>query len=354
MKSKQYNSKYPTAFIAVLAVALIFSQYSNIKSAIGYVGVGAGNLVAAVGKAVVSSPSAKSPSTPSNSQPGSGASNISSNSGENASSNGGTNVSSNSGEYNSKNNIKYTLLVYPTAVVASKLDANGKRVSIQGKGTIISSDKTIDCGKACLYSYTPNSVVGLKAVPDANSIFEGWRGDVTDKNSSASVIMNKDKKVSAIFAPRENKYSLKTNVAVTQLGVGAGGKIVGQGIDCEDDCFEKYNENSKVTLTAIPNDKSVFIKWSPLVAESSCSGKGVCTLTMNSNKDVEADFGLISKTCGQAFLEALGQALGSKLTGTESQASVIEQILKNQTMSKDQKDDHIRSVQGSSCYFRTF
>ena len=70
--------------------------------------------------------------------------------------------------------------------------------------------------------------------------------------------------------------------------------------------------------------------------------------------DVEADFGLISKTCGQAFLEALGQALGSKLTGTESQASVIEQILKNQTMSKDQKDDHIRSVQGSSCYFRTF
>ncbi len=354
MKSKQFNSKYPTAFVAVLALALIFSQYSNIKNTLGYVGSGAGNLVAAVGNAVVPSSSVNSPST-SNSQPNTSGSNISSNSGSNLSSNSGTNLSSNSGINNSNyNSSKYSLLVSPSSVITGKLDASGKIVVIHGKGVVVSSDNIINCGNACSNLYNPNTVVSLKATPDANSIFDGWSGDSTEQGSTISVIMNKDKKVFARFSPRENRYSLKTSVVVTNFNGEPGGKIVGQGINCENDCFEKYKENSKVTLTAIPNDKSVFIRWSPLVKESTCSGTGVCTLTMNSNKEVEAVFGLITKTCSQTLLDLLSSVLGSKLTGNESQASVIEQVLKNPTMSRDQKDDFIRSVQGSSCYFRTF
>lgn len=56
-------------------------------------------------------------------------------------------------------------------------------------------------------------------------------------------------------------------------------------------CSGKFPYGTKVTLTAIPNEGSRFIGWF-----EGCSGSGVCTVTMNMDKTVIADFELIPVT----------------------------------------------------------
>jgi hypothetical protein len=59
------------------------------------------------------------------------------------------------------------------------------------------------------------------------------------------------------------------------------------GINCGADCSENYSSGTVVTLSATPNAGSTFVGWS-----GACSGTGSCTLTMNSNKSVTANFNL--------------------------------------------------------------
>jgi len=54
-----------------------------------------------------------------------------------------------------------------------------------------------------------------------------------------------------------------------------------------DICTAKFRNGTSVTLTAAAANDSVFSGWS-----GACSGSGSCTLTMNANKNVMADFSL--------------------------------------------------------------
>ena len=56
-------------------------------------------------------------------------------------------------------------------------------------------------------------------------------------------------------------------------------------------CSGTFPHGTKVTLTAIPNEGSKFVGWF-----RGCSGTGACTLTMDRDKTVEADFELIPVT----------------------------------------------------------
>jgi hypothetical protein len=83
-----------------------------------------------------------------------------------------------------------------------------------------------------------------------------------------------------IGSSTSNNYTL----SVSKSGTGSG-TVSGPGINCGSDCSETYNAGTTVTLTATPSSGSTFAGWS-----GDCSGTGSCTLTMNSNKSVTANF----------------------------------------------------------------
>ncbi|MEA2007025.1 MAG: hypothetical protein U9O20_02605 [Patescibacteria group bacterium] len=87
------------------------------------------------------------------------------------------------------------------------------------------------------------------------------------------------------------------------------GKVTGNsvkkpviGINCPNDCYEKYEEGDKVTLTATPNGTSSFIGWTDDCVGFSSSS--VCILDMNSEKTASAQFtmpGVCGGGVGQNF-----------------------------------------------------
>jgi uncharacterized repeat protein (TIGR02543 family) len=56
------------------------------------------------------------------------------------------------------------------------------------------------------------------------------------------------------------------------------------GINCGSDCSETYNCNTSVTLTATAATGSTFTGWSG----AGCTG--TCTVTMDADKSVTANF----------------------------------------------------------------
>ena len=86
-----------------------------------------------------------------------------------------------------------------------------------GSGTVTSSPAGINCGTACLYAYTYNTVVTLIPAPKPMSIFSGWSGACTG-TGSCKVTMSTAKSVTATFTfrPTRGDYTGdgKTDVAV--------------------------------------------------------------------------------------------------------------------------------------------
>jgi hypothetical protein len=67
------------------------------------------------------------------------------------------------------------------------------------------------------------------------------------------------------------------------------GRVVSQpaGIDCGDDCAERFDEGATVTLTATPEGDEAFLGWS-----GDCAGETAeCTLTMSEDRAASAEFG---------------------------------------------------------------
>lgn len=57
----------------------------------------------------------------------------------------------------------------------------------------------IDCGEACEGAYLPNIPLELTAIADAGSVFAGWIGADDSYGDTCSVLMNRDREVTAIF-----------------------------------------------------------------------------------------------------------------------------------------------------------
>jgi len=77
-------------------------------------------------------------------------------------------------------------------------------------------------------------------------------------------------------------------LSLTKAGIGAG--VVTSnvtGINCGDDCEEEYPENTVLILTATADEGSLFLGWSG----GGCTGTNPCEITMNSIKNVNAEFG---------------------------------------------------------------
>ena len=73
-------------------------------------------------------------------------------------------------------------------------------------------------------------------------------------------------------------------LTVTTTGPGTVRSAPG-GIDCGRECRAAFNEDTVVTLTAIPDIGSTFAGWA-----GACHGPGECRVTMNEAKEVTATF----------------------------------------------------------------
>ncbi len=75
-------------------------------------------------------------------------------------------------------------------------------------------------------------------------------------------------------------------LTVTKSGTGAGTVTSNSpGIDCGDTCAASFTKGTKVALRPAAGTGSLFIGWSGV-----CSGTTTCTISMNANKAVGAQF----------------------------------------------------------------
>jgi hypothetical protein len=168
----------------------------------------------------------------------------------------------------------------------------GLYVNISGNGKVTSNPAGIDCKHNCSYAYPSETIVTLTATPDVNYTFGGWGGEGCSGTGACMVTMNQTRNVYATFsllAPI-NDYTL----IVTKSGTGNGTiTSSSKGINCGSVCNETFAKDAKakkVSLKVKPDSNSTFLGWG---GDCQATGtKTLCKLTMDSDKNVSASFGL--------------------------------------------------------------
>ncbi len=120
--------------------------------------------------------------------------------------------------------------------------------------------------------YLDGTMVTLTAIPDAGWAFRGWSGALSGNTSPATLTMNGDRLVQAVFVPAVT-YTL--SVATTGQGSVALAPTGGT-----------YLVDTVVTLTANPAAGWAFQGWSGDLAGASATQN----LTMTGNRSVTANF----------------------------------------------------------------
>jgi Tol biopolymer transport system component len=145
-----------------------------------------------------------------------------------------------------------------------------------GSGTV--SGGPINCPGTCSADLNYGTNVTLTANPNSSSTFTGWSGDCSG-TGTCSVTMNADHTVDAQFTPQTQ------HLTVIRSGSGSG-TVSGGPISCPTTCSADPAYGSTVNLTANADPGSRFAGWSG----SGCSGTGTCSLTMNADHTVTAQF----------------------------------------------------------------
>jgi hypothetical protein len=163
-------------------------------------------------------------------------------------------------------------------------------VTKEGGGRVLSSPTGIDCGETCTYTWSPRPEPGifLDAVADDGWNFVRWTGDCFGIGR-CEVLMQDQVQVAVAF-------SQDPVLGVQKIGNGQG-RIVSSpdGIDCDADCgsdASPYVEGTTITLSATPEVGTIFVGWSG----AGCTGTDNCTVTLNGNTTIEAEFILEKRT----------------------------------------------------------
>lgn len=169
-----------------------------------------------------------------------------------------------------------------------------------GTGTVTSTStptqtNQINCGATCTVNFAENSVVTLKAVPDAASkaVVAGWSGGgCSGTQDTCNVLMNQAQQVTVTFNMPEVH-----RLTVTKSGDGQGvvtstsSPTQATQVNCGSLCQVDYTEGTSVTLTAAAETGSVFAGWS---GDATCGTTASCTIPMDAAKNVIATFNLQS------------------------------------------------------------
>lgn len=147
----------------------------------------------------------------------------------------------------------------------------------------------INCPGTCsVTDIADGTVVPLVAAPAEGYQFTGWTGDAAacGTNTTCNVTMNSDKNVTANFEPVAPPPAFDLNVTVNPA---EGGTVTGGGINCPGTCsVTDIATGTVVTLVAAPAENYEFTGWTGDAA--ACGTNTTCDVTMDSDKNVQANF----------------------------------------------------------------
>jgi hypothetical protein len=140
------------------------------------------------------------------------------------------------------------------------------QLTVQGEGTV-TTDPSQDV-------YDSGEQVSLTASAASGWRFSGWQGDLTGNANPATLEMDSDKEVTAVFVEEDTEqFSLEITVE-------------GEGSVSANPAKEEYDDGEQIILTASAAQGWRFSGW-----QGDLSGTdNPASLTMNSNKEVTAVF----------------------------------------------------------------
>jgi hypothetical protein len=177
-------------------------------------------------------------------------------------------------------------IVAPTTAVLTLTKAG------TGTGTVTSSPGGISCNAGCSSdtgTFAIGTSVTLTATPSTGSTFAGWSGGGCSGTAPCAVAMSGNQSVTATFTAAPTLRTL----TVTKGGAGAGTVTSSPGgINCGPVCTASFSDGTSVTLTATPAPGSDFDDWNVTGggSTSGCGGGPTCTVLMDRNRTVRADF----------------------------------------------------------------
>ena len=163
---------------------------------------------------------------------------------------------------------------HPRATLVARTD---------GQGHIVSRPAGIDCPTTCTAHFRPSTPVSLSATAAANASFVGWRGACSGRGLCL-VRAGPTETVIAMFARRPSASNVAATLTVRTSGRGSV-QSHPAGIDCPGSCTARFRIGQTVTLSPNANAGATFTSWT-----GDCAGTGACTLTMDANHSVTADF----------------------------------------------------------------
>jgi YVTN family beta-propeller protein len=155
-----------------------------------------------------------------------------------------------------------------------------------GAGTVTSSPAGIACGSACSASFADGTTVLLSLTPAHGSILTGVTGTFCTVPTSICIVnLYGDTPVTATFQPASTLTVMNTGPATGSVSVS--------GNPCFSTCSTQFATGSQVTLTAPSSPGGpTFMGWSG----GGCSGTGSCTVTLNGDVTVSANFAFVYST----------------------------------------------------------
>jgi hypothetical protein len=142
-------------------------------------------------------------------------------------------------------------------------------------------------------AYCPGETVTLIALPDTGWIFNYWEGGISGSANPATVTMDSDKSVTAVFSQAGTGFSVTVN-------------INGSGAVTREPDRNLYTSGEAVAFTALPDAGWVFSGWDGDLTGTANPD----SLTVDSDKNVTATFipylppAKKKKGCGLSRLES--------------------------------------------------
>lgn len=183
--------------------------------------------------------------------------------------------------------IRWSFVVWlPALVGCDLLSGSDTQLRVEvvkehgGEGSVVSTPAGIDCGTDCVASFSFGSVVRLTARAEGNSHFMGWSGACEGQKTTCQVSINQVREVGARFVAGVDLH-------IGLLGQEEAGMVrIQDGPECDTNCVTNHPVGTRLRLEAVPvYGEAVFEGWS-----GACSGKGICTIDMDEDKELGATF----------------------------------------------------------------
>ena len=143
---------------------------------------------------------------------------------------------------------------------------------------------------AC-FELAPGSQVRLTATPADGHTFRGWNPGCEPRNERTCTITVNDQPTWAGVTfddddPPELPTTIKVQFRLTKTGNG-GGQVTASKLDCGGQCTAQYDYGQTITLTAKPDNGSLFQGWNGVCARTQTT----CAFPVGPITSIRAEFG---------------------------------------------------------------